>query len=223
MVKILIVEDDNDINNMVNDLLRLNHIESISAYSGTEALLLLDESIDLVLLDLMLPGLSGQAVIKEIKNIKDLPVIILTAINNMDTKLDLFALGADDYLIKPFDNNELLARIKIQLKHRQITYTSALTTFKDIILDESSYEVTCNGIKIGMSKTEFKLLKILLENPTRVYTKDLLFELVWNHEDSGDDNTLNVHISKIRSKLKKAHPDQEYIETVWGIGYKMKV
>lgn len=95
MVKILIVEDDNDINNMIHDLLRLNCIESVSAYSGTEALLLLDEHVDLVLLDLMLPGLSGQEVIKEIKKKKDLPVIILTAIDKMDTKLDLFALGAD--------------------------------------------------------------------------------------------------------------------------------
>ena len=211
MVKILIVEDDNDINNMIHDLLRLNCIESVSAYSGTEALLLLDEHVDLVLLDLMLPGLSGQEVIKEIKKKKDLPVIILTAIDKMDTKLDLFALGADDYLIKPFDNNEPFS-----------SALAALITYKDIILDENSYKVTCNEIKINLSKIEFKLLKILLESPTRVFTKDILFEMVWDHEDSGDDNTLNVHISKIRSKLKQANPNQEYIETVWGIGYKIK-
>lgn len=222
MVKILIVEDDNDINNMISDLLRLNQIESISAYSGTEALLLLDDNIDLVLLDLMLPGLSGHEVIREIKKKKDLPVIILTAVSKMDTKLDLFALGADDYLIKPFDNNELLARIKIQLKHKQVMFTSSLITYKDIILDENKYEISCNNVKLGLSKIEFKLLRILLENPTRVFTKDILFEMVWNHEDSADDNTLNVHISKIRSKLKNANPKQEYIETVWGIGYKMK-
>ena len=222
MVKILIVEDDNDINNMISDLLRLNQIESISAYSGTEALLLLDDNIDLVLLDLMLPGLSGQEVIRKIRKKKDLPVIILTAVSKMDTKLDLFALGADDYLIKPFDNNELLARIKIQLKHKQVIFTSSLITYKDIILDENKHEISCNHVKLGLSKIEFKLLRILLENPTRVFTKDILFEMVWNHEDSADDNTLNVHISKIRSKLKNANPKQEYIETVWGIGYKMK-
>lgn len=222
MVKVLIVEDDNDINNMLSDLLSLNQIESISAYSGTEALLLLDEKVDLVLLDLMLPGLSGQEVIKAIKARFTVPVIVLTAINKMDTKLDLFELGADDYLIKPFDNNELLARIKIQLKHQQLSLPKTITKYKDIELDEDSYEVICNENKVSLSKTEFTLLKILLENPTRVFTKDILFELVWNHEDSGDDNTLNVHISKIRSKLKKANPMQEYIETVWGIGYKMK-
>ena len=175
MVKILIVEDDNDINNMIHNLLRLNCIESVSAYSGTEALLLLDEHVDLVLLDLMLPGLSGQEVIKEIKKKKDLPVIILTAIDKMDTKLDLFTLGADDYLIKPFDNNELLARVKI------VAFSSALAaliTYKDIILDENSYKVTCNEIRINLSKIEFKLLKILLESPTRVFTKDILFEMV---------------------------------------------
>lgn len=222
MVKILIVEDDNDINNMLSDLLRLNHIESISAYSGTEALLLLDEKIDLVLLDLMLPGLSGQDVIKAIKSKYEIPVIVLTAINKMDTKLDLFELGADDYLIKPFDNNELLARIKIQLKHQQLSLPKTAIKYKDIEVDEERYEVICNNTKLGLSKIEFTLLKILLENPTRVFTKDILFEMVWNHDDSGDDNTLNVHISKIRSKLKKANPTQEYIETVWGIGYKMK-
>lgn len=222
MVKILIVEDDSDINNMISDLLRLNQIESISAYSGTEGLLLLDDSIDLVLLDLMLPGLSGHEVIKEIKKKKDIPVIILTAVSKIDTKLDLFALGADDYLIKPFDNNELLARIKIQLKHKQVMFGSSLITYKDIILDENKYEISCNDVKLGLSKIEFKLLKILLENPTHVFTKDILFEMVWNHEDSADDNTLNVHISKIRSKLKKANSKEDYIETVWGIGYKMK-
>ena len=163
-------------------------------------------------------------------------MIILTAIDKMDTKLDLFALGADDYLLKPFDNNELLARVKIQLKHRQVAFSSALAaliTYKDIILDENSYKVTCNEIKINLSKIEFKLLKILLESPTRVFTKDILFEMVWDHEDSGDDNTLNVHISKIRSdvimehirkiriKLSK-HTLENYIETVWGIGYKIK-
>lgn len=222
MVKILIVEDDNDINNMLSDLLRLNYIESISAYSGTEALLLLDEKIDLVLLDLMLPGLSGQEVIKAIKGKYEIPVIVLTAINKMDTKLDLFELGADDYLIKPFDNNELLARIKIQLKHQQLSLPKTVIKYKDVELDEERYEVICNNTKLGLSKIEFTLLKILIENPTRVFTKDILFEMVWNHDDSGDDNTLNVHISKIRSKLKKANPNQEYIETVWGIGYKMK-
>ena len=222
MVKVLIVEDDQDINNMLKVLLRLTQIDSVCSFSGTEALLAMDDSIDLVLLDLMLPGLSGQVVIKELKQKRDIPVIVLTAISKMETKLDLFALGADDYLIKPFDNDELLARIKIQLKHQQIPLAKSILTYKDIVLNEESYEVTCHQNKLVLSKIEFKLLKILLENPSRVFTKDNLFELVWNHEDSADDNTLNVHISKLRSKLKKANPEFDYIETIWGIGYKMK-
>lgn len=222
MTKILLVEDDKDISNMVFDLLRLNQMECVCAYSGSEALLVIDESIDLVLLDLMLPGKSGQEVIWEMKQQYPIPIIILTAINKMDSKLDLFSLGADDYITKPFDNNELLARIKIQLRHKLGVDKRTKRQYKDIVIDENSYEVTCNHQKVLLSNIEYMLLKILVESPTQVFTKDMLFERVWNHEDSGDDNTLNVHISKIRSKLKKANPSQEYIETVWKIGYKMK-
>lgn len=222
MVKILLIEDDQDISNMIDDLLRLNNMKCIRAYSGTEGLLIMDASVDLVILDLMLPGKSGQEVIAEIKEKWNVPVLVLSAISKIDTKLDLFSLGADDYMTKPFDNNELLARIKIQLKHKQLITTNAILQYKDIILDENSYQVTCNTQKLSLSKIEFMLLKILMENPSHVYTKDTLFEMVWNHEDSADDNTLNVHISKLRSKLKQANPSQEYIETVWSIGYKMK-
>lgn len=222
MVKILLIEDDQDISNMIYDLLKLNTMECIRGYSGTEGLLIMDESINLVILDLMLPGKNGQEVIRAIKEKWNVPVIILSAISKMDTKLDLFSLGADDYVTKPFDNNELLARIKIQLKHKQVSMTNAILQYKDIVLDENSYQVTCNEQSVPLSKIEFMLLKIFMENPSHVFTKDTLFEMVWNHEDSADDNTLNVHISKLRSKLKQANSDQEYIETVWSIGYKMK-
>lgn len=220
-MKILVVEDDNEINKMICDLLTLNQIETVSAYSGTEGLLIMDASIDIILLDIMLPGKSGQEVLKEIKEKYNTPVIALTAINDMTTKLDIFALGADDYIVKPFNGNELLARIKIQARHIQGHMVEKVIRYKDIKIDTNNYEVTCNNQKIIVSKTEYQLLKILLENPTRVFTKDTLFEMVWQYEDSGE-NTLNVHISKIRSKLKQANPNQEYIETVWGIGYKAK-
>ena len=220
-MKILVIVDDNEINKMICDLLTLNQIETVSAYSGTEGLLIMDTSIDIILLDIMLPGKSGQEVLKEIKEKYNTPVIALTAINDMTTKLDIFALGADDYIVKPFNGSELLARIKIQARHIQVHTIEEVIRYKDIKIDTNNYEVTCNNQKIAVSKTEYQLLKILLENPTRVFTKDTLFEMVWQYEDSGE-NTLNVHISKIRSKLKQANPNQEYIETVWGIGYKAK-
>lgn len=220
-MKILVIEDDNEINKMICDLLALNQMETVSAYSGTEALLVMDTSFDIILLDIMLPGKSGQDVLKEIKEKCNIPVIVLTAIDNMATKLDIFSLGADDYVVKPFNGNELLARIKIQVRHKQGQALEKVIQYNDIKIDIDNYEVTCNTKRVLLSKTEYQLLKILLENPTKVFTKDALFEMVWKFEDSGE-NTLNVHISKIRSKLKQANPTKEYIETIWGIGYKAK-
>lgn len=217
-MKILVIEDDNEINTMICDLLSLNQIQTTSAYSGTEGILLLDDSYDMVLLDLMLPGKSGSEVLKEIKEQYPIPVIVLTAVSEMNTKLDLFALGASDYIIKPFNGNELLARIKVHTRHEKVLKTDKIK-YKDIEIDATNYKVTCGSKTIQLSKTEYTLLKILIENPTRVFTKDMLFEMVWKYEDSGE-NTLNVHISKIRNKLKQANPSEEYIETIWGIGYK---
>lgn len=219
-MKVLVIEDDNEINKMICDLLSLNHMETRSAYSGTEGILLLDSSYDIVLLDLMLPGKSGEVVLKEIKAKHQIPVIVLTAISEMNTKLNVFDLGADDYVVKPFNGNELLARIKVHTRGDKPSKIDKIK-YKDIEIDMISYEVTCHLKKIVLSKTEYTLLKILIENPTRVFTKDMLFEMVWKYDDSGE-NTLNVHISKIRSKLKQANPKEEYIETVWGIGYKAK-
>lgn len=222
MQKILIIEDDQEINHMIRDLLQFHQIESVSAYSGSEGMLLFNPSFDLVILDLMLPGKSGIEVIQEIKQQRDVPVIVLTAVTSIDSKLSLFSLGADDYLIKPFHGEELIARIKIQLRKINGVEQKEIVTYKDLILNQKCFEVYCNQQKLTLSKIEYTLLKILMEHPHQVYTKSTLFEMVWNHEDSADDNTLNVHISKIRSKLKKANPKEEYIETIWSIGYKLK-
>ena len=221
MKKILIAEDDMDINNMVRDVLKRGDLQSVSAFSGTEALLVCDDTIDLVLLDLMLPGKSGQEVIKEIKEQFAIPVIVMTAVHDINVKLDLFKLGADDYITKPFDNQELLARIAVQLRHKNETETKKVLTHKNLSMDLTSHEVTCRGESLYFPKIEFDLLAVFLNSPTQVFTKSALFDLVWDTEYSADDNTLNVHISKIRNKLKEADPENEYIETVWSIGYKL--
>lgn len=221
MAKILIIEDDQDINEMLTKLLKLNGYEVINAYSGTEGLLIHDTTVDLIILDLMLPGKNGEDIIKELQNKKPVPIIITSAIHDIDKKLDLFALGADDYVTKPFNNAELLARIKVHLKNKT-SDNNHILKFKDIELDTNNYTVICNNQEVILSKTEFSLLKTLMENPNQVYTKNYLFETVWDDEDSADDNTLNVHISKIRSKLHQANSQEEYISTIWKIGYKMK-
>ena len=221
MKTILIVEDDKDINEMLQKLLKINGYNIKSAYSGTEALLLHNSDVDLIILDLMLPGKSGEEIINELKKIKNVPVIVTSAINDIDTKLDLFNLGADDYVTKPFNNDELLARIKVHLKHNLGNQDETLK-IGDIELNPKTYKVVCNGLDITLSKIEFEILKLLMKNNNQVVTKSVLFDTIWDTMDSADENTLNVHISKIRNKLKKANSNKDYIETIWSVGYKFK-
>lgn len=221
MKNILVIEDDKNINEMLQEVLKANGYNVISAYSGTEALLIHDSKIDLILLDLMLPGKSGEEIISELKKIKNVSVIVMSAINDMDKKLDLFHLGADDYVTKPFNNDELLARIKVHLKHI-IPDENDVIKLDDIELNSKNHQVVCNGVEVVLSKIGFEILKLLMQNTNQVVTKSVLFDTVWDPMDSADENTLNVHISKIRNKLKKANPDKDYIETVWSVGYKFK-
>ena len=221
MKTILIVEDDKDINEMLQKVLKINGYNIKSAYFGTEALLLHNSDVDLIILDLMLPGKSGEEIISELKKIKNVPVIVTSAINDIDAKLDLFNLGADDYVTKPFNNDELLARIKVHLKHN-LNNQDEVLKIGDIELNPKTYKVICNGLDITLSKIEFEILKLLMKNNNQVVTKSVLFDTVWDTMDSADENTLNVHISKIRNKLKKANPNKDYIETIWSVGYKFK-
>ena len=223
MIKILIAEDDIHISEMLCELLRMNGYSPTAAYSGTEALLLLPQGgFSLVLLDLMLPGKSGEQVLEEMRKTLLTPVIVLTARTDKETTVKLLRLGADDYIGKPFDNNELLARIDVQLRRaaRQQTEGGQII-FKDIALDLDGYDAVVGEKKAGLSKREFEILRLMLSYPGKVFTKDNLYESVWGGEFLGDDNTVNVHISKLRAKLKTVSPDMEYIRTVWGIGFKM--
>lgn len=221
MKKVLIIEDDKNINELLQELLSNNGYNVSSAYSGTEALLIHNKQIDLIVLDLMLPGKNGEEIIKKLKTINDVPIIITTAINDIDKKLDLFELGADDYITKPFNNAELLARIKVHLRKTN-TDSKDIITIDDVEINKKSYSVVCNNKNINLSKIEFDILKLVMENNNQVVTKSILFDNVWGNIDSADENTLNVHISKIRNKLKKANPNKDYIETIWSIGYKFK-
>lgn len=219
---ILIIEDDTEINDMLQILLQQNGYNTISAYSGTEAILVHGREVDLILLDLMLPGKSGEDIIRELKQQHDVPVIVMSAICDVDKKVALFSLGADDYVTKPFHNEELLARIAVRLKNGKDASTADRLTFKDIEIDRNNFSVKCAGKEREFSRHEFALLCLLMENPNRTCTKSMIYDHVWDYENSADDNTLNVHISKIRKKLKECNPNAEYIETVWGIGYRLK-
>lgn len=220
---ILIIEDDQEINDMLRILLSQNGYATISAYSGTEGLLVHSDAVDLILLDLMLPGRSGEDIIRELKEKHDVPVIVTSAIHDVNRKVGLFSLGADDYVTKPFHNEELLARIAARLRTAaDAPHNEDIITYKDIVLDCGAFRVSCGEREEELSRYEFALLKLLMENPSRTCTKSMIYDTVWDYENSADDNTLNVHISKLRKKLKEISPDNEYIETVWGIGYRMK-
>ena len=220
--KILIIEDDVGINDMLMILLRQNGYNTISAYSGTEGLLVNGSGIDLILLDLMLPGKSGEEVIGELKAKYNVPVIVISAVHEVGKKVELFELGADDYVTKPFNNDELLARIAARLRKSNERAAAEQLTYKNLVLNKNDFSVTVKGRDLELSKHEFALLRLLMDNPDRTCTKSMIYDIVWDYENSADDNTLNVHISKLRKKLKELDPDEEYIETVWGIGYRLK-
>ena len=225
--RVLIVEDDADINNLLNDVLVKNNYEAVSAYSGTEALLCLkDESeFDIVLLDLMLPGVCGEELIKKIRAIKKMPIVVISAKTSVDDRINVLKLGADDFVCKPFDINEVLARIEAQLRRYKEFSNSSDTdviTFKNMSVNKDSREVIVNGELINLTAREYNILEILISNPKKVFTRANIFESVWNSSFLGDDNTVNVHVSNLRSKISAKDKTNEYIQTVWGIGFKMK-
>ena len=237
---VLIVEDDININNLLCEVLRKAGYTCEQAFSGTEAKLLLyikEKAYTLVLLDLMLPGASGEEVLKEIRKQGRLPVIVLTAKDSMDDKIGVLTDGADDYITKPFEIREVLARIQVQLRHIEAE-TEAETEvktkagiqegqgigrleFRDMVLTRSTFEVSIGGrVLPKITKQEFAILELLLKNPKQVFSKEDIFEYAWDEPYMGETKTLDVHISNIRKKIKTVTPD-EYIETIWGIGYRL--
>jgi len=221
MNKILIIEDDAHINSLLHDLLTAHGHQVKQAFSGTEGLLCFgSEEFDLVLLDLMLPGASGDVVLMTIRDKSQIPVIILTAVSDKAKTVELLKQGANDYMVKPFNNDELLARMDIWLRQKSDDSTVRLA-FKDIVLIVDEIKVYVADTEIQLSKREFEILECMMKNPKKVFTKNNLYETVWQEHFMGDDNTINVHISNLRNKLAKANPDEAYIQTVWGIGFKM--
>lgn len=222
MQKILIVEDDTNINNLLKEALQKENYTCEQAFSGTEARTLLKmDSYALVLLDLMLPGIPGEEVLKEIRVIGNTPVIVLTAKDDLDDKINLLTSGADDYITKPFEIKEVIARIQVQLRRNNVDTESKNLECRGLSLDRTTFEVTVNGQTIPkITKQEFSILELLLKHPKQVFSKEDIFEYAWEEAYMGETKTLDVHISNIRKKLKTV-TEEEFIETVWGIGYRL--
>lgn len=222
--KILIIEDDLEICNLLKEFLEENGYYIKTSNNGINGMRELKTiSYNLVILDLMLPFKSGDEILRELRSFSNIPVIILSAKDLVHTKVDLLRLGADDYMTKPFDLNEVLARIESNLRRcsSNINVKKENLTYKDITLNEEEKKVMVNGNTLILTSKEYGILLLLISHPQKVFSKANLFESIWNEEYFSEDNTLNVHISNIRNKLKNANPDEEYIETIWGMGYKL--
>ncbi|MBO5387109.1 MAG: response regulator transcription factor [Lachnospiraceae bacterium] len=243
MSKILIVEDDNDINGMINVALSKEGYECVSAYSGTEGLLRLEhEDYDLVILDLMLPGVEGNEVLKRTREKKNIPFIVLSAKDELDTKVELLTLGANDYMTKPFEIKELLARVQVQLRMSSVMAAASVgdvnaggngadvsvagnavkqtLDYKELSLDLNGKSLDVNGNQVSLTAQEYKIMELFLKNPGKVFSKNEIYEYAWDDYYMGEDKTIYVHISNIRQNMKK-YTENEYIETVWGLGFKL--
>lgn len=227
MKKILIAEDDREINRLICEYLSGQEYEMLQAMNGLDALRIVRDlnELSLLILDLMLPFQSGDMVLQKIREFSDIPVIVVSAKSETSSKIELIRMGADDYITKPFDLDELLVRVEAVLRRyegntRKDTELKVLT-YKSLTLDLTSGTATVCGNALTLTGKEFAILELMLKTPAKLWSKANLFESVWGENYLSDDSTVKVHMSNIRSKLKKLDPDNDYIETVWGMGYRL--
>ena len=233
--RILIVEDENDVNRLLATI--LSDYQTTSAFSGTEAkLYLASAKYDLVLLDLMLPGMSGEEIIDHMRGqgIKT-PVIVISAKQEVADRVNVLRMGADDFIMKPFEIDEVLARVEAVLRRcgqreqpaaspgGQQKLSDGTLVIGNLTLNHDTRQVTAAGKEVALTVKEFDILELLMRYPKKVFTRENLFTAVWGEEYFGEDNTVNVHMSNLRQKLAKVDKETEYIKTVWGIGFKMNI
>lgn len=229
-IKILIVEDDEDISRILAKIMRLQGYVPTQAYSGSEAGLLLfsegrKETYDLILMDLMLPGMAGEELIRKIRENSDVPIIVLSAKSALEDKVDVLNAGADDYLTKPFAKEEVAARVNGALRRSRRSGKAPaaekpVLSYKKLKIYQEAREAQVGGKPLALTAHEYDILCLLAQNPQKVYSRNSLYELIWQGSYLGEDNTVNVHVSNLRKKIA-ALDKEEYIKTVWGIGFKM--
>ncbi len=222
MEKILVIEDNKDVNQMVKETLESEGYLVVSAFDGIQGMNLLKQGgIDLLVLDLMLPYKNGDEIVKELREFSNLPILVVSAKDMVLTKIDLIKLGADDYMTKPFNLAELTVRVQALLRRSQPSKKERILAYKDLEIHIQQKKVIVNGKEVELTAKEYQILELFLTNPKKVFSKANIYESLWGEEYLGDDNTIKAHLSNLRSKLKKANPDCDYIETVWGFGYRL--
>ena len=223
MTTILIVEDNPDINQILKDILQTEY-HCIQAYSAKEAFFYLNnQTIDLMLLDIMLPDKNGDKVLQEVRLTKQLPIIIITALTDKKTTTKFLLDGANDYITKPFNAEEVKARITVQL--RQLAQNSPqeqILTYQDLSLNPMTFTVTSPTGEVSLRKREFDILQLLFLHPNQIFTKEKLYTSIWQEQYFSTDNTLNAHLSNLRKKLATISPETDYLETIWGLGIRLK-
>ena len=223
-MKILIIEDNIDINNLLRDILIKENYEVRQCFTAMEALLQKDlEEFDLMILDLMMPVKSGEEFIKEIRDKSiSIPIIVISAKIDVDSRVNVLNIGADDFIKKPFEKEDVLARIQANIRrYREFSKINSSLNYKNLKYNKQMENFTINGNELQLTKTELNILKLFIEKQNRIFTKKNLYEAVWQDNFAADEDTINVHISNIRNKIKK-FDSEEYIETVWGIGYRLR-
>lgn len=229
MSKILIVEDEEAIADLEKDYLELNDFEVVIENSGNTGLATaLSEDFDLIILDLMLPGIDGFEICKRIREEKDIPILMVSAKKDDIDKIRGLGLGADDYLTKPFSPSELVARVKAHMaRYNRLVGTHTkendIVEIRGIRIDKTARRVFVDGVEKTFTTKEFDLLTFLAENPNHVFTKEELFREIWDMDSIGDIATVTVHIKKIREKIETDTSKPQYIETIWGVGYRFKL
>lgn len=229
MSRILIIEDEEAIAELEKDYLELSDFEVEIKNNGTDGLKAgLDEEFDLIVLDLMLPGIDGFEICKEIREKKNIPIIMVSAKKEDIDKIRGLGLGADDYMTKPFSPSELVARVKAHLaRYERLVSSKApqndIIEIRGVKIDKTARRVWIDGEEKAFTGKEFDLLTFLAEHPNHVYTKDELFREIWDMDSIGDIATVTVHIKKIREKVEYDSANPQYIETIWGVGYRFKI
>lgn len=217
--KILIIEDDQEINRLIQLVLKKMEIDFVSAFSGTEGLLQIqNQAFDLIILDLMLPGLSGEDLMENVRHYSTIPIIVLSAKKDLVDKVQVLKNGADDYITKPFDEEELAARIEVQLRRNIQNNQGEKLIWREIQLDRDKLLVTIKKQEIQLTNSEFDILSLFLQKPGKALSKREIYEKIWKGVYIGDDNTISVHVSNLRRKIAE-YTNEEYIKTVWGIGF----
>ena len=227
---ILVVDDDREIVRAISKLLELEGYETLKAYDGMEALdMLMDHTVHLILMDVMMPKMNGLSAVMKIRETKNIPIIILSAKTEESDKIIGLSMGADDYVSKPFSTEELVARVKAQLR-RYMTLGSVYNTepgseeihLGDLILNKDQKQMYVNGEEVRLTSTEYKIVELLMSYPGRVFPSEEIYRRVWNEDAYAVENTVMVHIRHIREKIEIDTKNPRYVKVVWGIGYKME-